>query len=360
MRVQKPVSTPHYYGFPSDWLGALGVLAVNIGFHPGFPNDSYLMEEPCRVPAKNYRDIPRPVAPYRGYNAMKGYFLALFAAAFAVQASAQGKFEGQAGKSYTYKISAGKERRMEIFFPEGHDPAKSKAPGVILFHGGGWQGGDLSQFRFACAYFASRGLVCATAEYQMLGKKAKLPAGESIKRVCVTDAKSAIRWFKGKSGELGIDPSRVITGGGSAGGHISALATMNPGLNDPGDPKDIDTSVVAYLWFNPAFAPHDSKDPEIDILTHMKAGLPPTIVFFGDKDTWKKGWDTAHSKWRELGAKSIELHIAEGQAHSFFNKDPWRSITLIKADRFLVKHGLLSGEPTLVMPGSGKKLVAAP
>jgi acetyl esterase len=69
---------------------------------------------------------------------------------------------------------------------------------MILFHGGGWSGGTLHQFRAACAYFASRGLVCATAEYQMLGKeaKAKQPAGESIRRVCVTDAKIAIRWFK--------------------------------------------------------------------------------------------------------------------------------------------------------------------
>lgn len=287
--------------------------------------------------------------------------LLLLIASLAAQATALGKFEGPAGEPYTYKTSAGKERRMEIFFPKNHDPAKSKVPGMILFHGGGWQGGDLSQFRAACAYFASRGLVCATAEYRMLGENdAKLPHGESRKRACVTDAKSAIRWFKGKSGELGIDPARIITGGGSAGGHISALATMNPGLNDPADPKDIDTSVVAYLWFNPAFAPDDNKDPEIDILTHMKAGLPPAVVFFGDRDTWKKGWDTAHAKWKKIGAKSIELHIAEGQQHSFFNKDPWRAITLIEADKFLVKHSLLSGEPTLDMPGSGERLATSP
>lgn len=292
---------------------------------------------------------------------MKRYLLALFAAALATQATAQKGFDGPTGKPYIYKTSAGVEREMEIFFPPNHEPAKSKVPGVILFHGGGWSGGTLAQFRVACAYFASRGLVCATAEYRMLGKAdPKLPMGESKKRACVTDAKSAIRWFKQNATELGIDPARVITGGGSAGGHISALATMNTGLNDPADPKDIDTKVVAYLWFNPAFAPEDNKDPEIDILTHMKADLPPAVVFFGDKDTWKKGWDTAHAKWKEIGAKSIELHIAEGQPHSFFNKEPWRTLTLIEADKFLVKHGLLTGEPTLKMPASGEKLVVAP
>ena len=64
-----------------------------------------------------------------------------------------------------------------------------------------------SSVRVACAYFASRGLVCATAEYEMLGKAAAHPAaGESKKRVCVTDAKSAIRWFKQHAEELGVDP----------------------------------------------------------------------------------------------------------------------------------------------------------
>lgn len=264
------------------------------------------------------------------------------------------------GKPYIYKHSAGKPRQMEIYFPPNHDPAKAKVPGMILFHGGGWTGGSLSQFRIACAYFASRGLVCATAEYQMLPKNAKLPAGETRKRVCVTDGKSAIRWFKQHAGELGIDPQRIITGGGSAGGHISALATLNPGLNDPADPKDIDTSVVAYLWFNPAFATDDDKDPEIDILRHVKADLPPAIAFFGDMDTWKKGWDIAYAKWKALGTKTIDLRIAPGQSHSFFNKDPWQTVTLIAADQFLVKHGLLTGEPTKTMPASGEKLVPAP
>ena len=266
------------------------------------------------------------------------------------------------GKPYIYKESAGKPRQMEIYFPPGHDPAKAKVPGMILFHGGSWTGGSLGQFRIACAYFASRGLVCATAEYQMLSKAdaAKLPAGETRKRVCVTDAKSAIRWFKQHASELGIDPQRIITGGGSAGGHISALASMNPGLNDPADPKDIDPSVVAYVWFNPAFATDDHKDPEIDILRHLKADLPPAIAFFGDQDPWKKGWDTAHAKWKALGTKTIDLQIAPGQSHSFFNNGPWQTVTLIAADKFLVKQGLLSGEPLKTMPVSGEVLVPTP
>ncbi|MFM7606186.1 MAG: hypothetical protein ACKO8Z_13445, partial [Prosthecobacter sp.] len=76
--------------------------------------------------------------------------------------------------------------------------------------------------------------------------------------------------------------------------------------------------------------------------------------------SWKKGWDIAHAKWKSLGTKTIDLRIAPGQAHSFFNKDPWQTVTLIAADRFLVKNDLLTGEPTKTMPASGEKLVPAP
>ena len=256
--------------------------------------------------------------------------------------------DAPAGKPYVYKHSAGEPREMEIFFPPDHDPGKSRVPGLILFHGGNWVGGSLAQFRIACAYFASRGMVCATANYRMLTKaeaKKRMP-GESMKRVCVTDAKSAIRWFKQHAKELGFDPARLVVGGGSAGGHISALATLNPSLNDPADSKDVDIRPVAYLWFNPAFSPDDANDPEIDIQRYLAGDLPPTLVFFGDKDSWKKGWDAVHAKMRSMDINTVELQITPDQDHGFFNKDPFQTATLLAADRFFTRLGLLSGEPT--------------
>jgi len=282
-----------------------------------------------------------------------------FLFSFTLPALAQS--DAPAGERRVYKHSAGKPRELELYFPPNHDAAKAKVPGLILFHGGGWSGGSLNQFRAACAYFASRGLVCATAEYRMLTKDEakRLPPGETRKRVCVTDAKSAIRWFKQHAAELGIDPARIITGGGSAGGHISALATLNPGLDDPADPTDIDTTVLAYLWFNPAFSPDDAADPAIDVLRFVNGNLPPAIAFFGTTDPWKKGWDTAYAKWREAGVTSIDLRLAEGGKHGFFNKDPWQTVTLIAADRFLAGLGLLEGEPSLTPPATGEALVTS-
>jgi dienelactone hydrolase len=261
-------------------------------------------------------------------------------------------------KTFVYKQSAGEPREIEVYFPPEHDAGKARVPGMILFHGGGWTGGSRSQFNRACEYFASRGLVASTVDYRMLSKAdaKNVPAGER-KRVCVTDAKSAIRWFKSHADELGIDPTRVITGGGSAGGHISILATTNPGLNDPADSKDVNTSVAAYVLFNPAFIADDAKDPEIDALKHVTRDLAPAIAFFGTEDAWKPGWDALFQRLKDLGNTTAEVQLANGQTHGFFNKDPWQTATLIAADRFLIQRGLLKGEPTLTVPEPGARLL---
>ena len=263
------------------------------------------------------------------------------------------------GKVYVYKQTDGVNREMEIYFPKGHDASNKTVPGIILFHGGGWGGGSRVAFGYQCNYFASRGMVAATVTYRLRTKedRAALTEGQSTKRVCIPDVKSAIRWFKQHAKELGVDPNRIVAGGGSAGGHISLLGTTNPGLNDPGDPEGIDTSVAAYVLFNPALSKSDAKDPDVDFLQHLKADFGPAIVFFGSKDKWMiNGWTPAAAKMKSLGITSVEMQIAEGQTHAFFNKQPWKDITLIAADRFLTKLGFLQGEPTLSMPETGEKL----
>lgn len=267
------------------------------------------------------------------------------------------------GKVFVYKQSAGKPQELEVYFPPGWDPKTGKVPGVILFHGGSWKDGTLAQFRYVCKYLASRGLVAATANYRMLTNEEvkALPAGETNKRVCITDAKSAIRWMKQHAEELGIDPKCILTGGASAGGHVAVLATTNSGLNDPADPKEFDTSVVAYLLFNPAFTGSDSSDPEVDVMSHLTAGFPPAIFFFGDQDLgWKPGSDAVLKQLRSLGNTGAELWIAEKKSHGFFNKPPWQDITLAQADRFLVEHGFLSGSCMIPPPPNGEKLIKVP
>ena len=260
------------------------------------------------------------------------------------------------GEIYSYKEEDGVTREMEIHFPKDHDVATELVPGIIMFHGGGWGGGKRDQFRYLCHYFAKRGLVAATVSYRLATKAGN---GEgSRKRVCITDAKSAIRWYKQHAKKLGIDAQRIIAGGGSAGGHVSLLATTNPELNDPHDNREYDTSVVAYLLFNPALGMADAKDSEVDFLQHIRPDFPPAIVFFGSEDEkWLKGWNAAHTKMQSLDIRSVELWIAEAQEHSFFNKQPWQDMTIRASDEFLKALGLIKGEPTLMLPKTPEKLV---
>ena len=109
-----------------------------------------------------------------------------------------------AGKCYVYKHSGGMPRELEVFFPPNHQSSHAKVPAVVLFHGGAWVTGNRAMLRPVCQYLASRGLVAVTVDYQMLSKKeaAALPSPESFKRVCITDAKSAIRWVKEHAAEF--------------------------------------------------------------------------------------------------------------------------------------------------------------
>lgn len=293
---------------------------------------------------------------------MHRLLLPLLLAATTLSSLAAERVSGPAGKVYTYKEVDGVAREIEVYFPPGHDPSRQKVPGLIFFHGGGWGGGSRDAFKYQCHYFASRGLVAATVTYQLARKESKdsRKPGESRKRTGVPDAKSAIRWYKQQADELGIDPDRIIAGGGSAGGHICLVATNNPGLNDPQDSKEIDASVAAYILFNPALSKGDASDPEIDVIQHLKADFPPAIAFFGSKDKWLEGWNPAYEKLKSMGNDNVDFQKAEGEGHAFFNYQPWADLTLTAADRFLKKLGYLKGKPTLPASPHGERLIVQP
>lgn len=273
------------------------------------------------------------------------------------------RVSGPDGKVYAYKEIDGIKRELEIYFPERHDLSGDPVPAIIFFHGGGWGGGTRDAFKYQCDYFASRGLVAVTVTYRLAAKQAREEARKgnfSRKQICIPDAKSAIRWVKQNAEEFGVDPNRLVAAGGSAGGHISLIATSNPGLNDPNDPKDIDTSVAARVLFNPALSSSDAADPEIDFIRYLKPGAPPAIVFFGSEDKkWLEGWNPIYEKWKRLEGTEIKMEIAEGENHAFFNSQPWADLTLISADKFLSELGFLKGDPTLLNPETGEMLVMA-
>lgn len=281
------------------------------------------------------------------------------------QSEAQPESTSSEGKVYYYNSADGSKIAIEVFTPEVK--SKSLVPGIIFFHGGAWSKGSRSQFIEQCKYFTKRGLVTATADYRLFSAKAKkvfradkANKGKSYKRHCVTDAKSAIRWFKKNASTFGLDPEKVIAGGGSAGGHICLLATSqsNTSLDNPKDDKDDNTSVVAYLLYNPALQSSDQSDPEINFTSQIHNGISPSIVFFGSLDkNWLKGWNKAYEILGKVSKPNVNYYMAPKQEHSFFNQAPWREITTVAADRFLVDQGLLAGKPLIELDSEDPKLI---
>jgi acetyl esterase/lipase len=115
--------------------------------------------------------------------------------------------------------------QLDLYLHRDRAPAR---PLVIWVHGGGWSRGDARQSgAFAdwpgvLAGLAARGYVVASVDYRLSGE-ARFPAQ-------VQDVKAAIRFLRSKAGDYGIDPSRVYLWGGSAGGHLAALATLTCGV----------------------------------------------------------------------------------------------------------------------------------
>jgi len=132
-----------------------------------------------------------------------------------------------------YKTIGEVELKLHIFEPPERD-AKELSPAIVFFFGGGWVGGTPKQFYHQCEHFSSRGMVAISAEYRVKNKHGTTPFE------CVADGKSAIRWVRANVGRLGVNPNKIIAGGGSAGGHVAACT----GVIDSMKNMKIQTSVL--------------------------------------------------------------------------------------------------------------------
>jgi acetyl esterase/lipase len=137
-------------------------------------------------------------------------------------------------------------------------PATGSASGaaIVYLHGGGWAVGTRRRFGRAFLSWsptpldllAQAGFAVATVDYRLSGE-ARFPAQ-------LHDVKAAIRWLRGNASRLGIDPSRVIAWGESAGGHLAVLAGLTGDRSElEGDVGDFvgESSAVggAIDWYGP-------------------------------------------------------------------------------------------------------------
>jgi acetyl esterase/lipase len=187
----------------------------------------------------------------------------------------------------------------------GDLPRDGKAPVLLQVPGGAWAiGMRRPQAYPLMSHMAERGWICVSMAYRVSPRNT-WPAH-------IVDVKRALAWVKENIADYGGDPDFVAITGGSAGGHLTALAALTP--NDPEwQPgfEDADTSVVAavpiygrYDWFSregsgrPEFIAilrryivkrrfRENRQVYLDAspITKVRADAPPFFVLHGTDDS---------------------------------------------------------------------------
>ena len=135
----------------------------------------------------------------------------------------------------------GKRGLLDVYVPADPERQLERAPVLLQVHGGGWTLGTKDQQGLPLMrHLAAKGWVCVAINYR-LAPRDPFPAQ-------IEDVKRAIAWTKEHIADHGGDPDYLVITGGSAGGHLAALAALTPGdpAYQPGF-EHADTSVQAAV-----------------------------------------------------------------------------------------------------------------
>lgn len=253
---------------------------------------------------------------------------------------------------------AGKRGLLDVYRKRGSE--QKNAPVLLHVHGGGWSIGDKEHQGIPLLqHMAARGWVCVTINYR-LSPRDVFPAH-------LVDVKRAIAWVREHGREYGADPAFVAITGGSAGGHLTALAALTP--NDPeyqpGFEQE-DTRVQAAV---PHYGVYDfaaasgtrraqqmrdgflaprvlQRDPAREPSEFERASpllrvddqAPPFFVIHGARDTLVPVAEARHfvRRLREVSTRPVAYAELPGTQHAFDVFPSIRSAHVVRAvDRFL-------------------------
>src|ERR1700674_3814178 len=146
-----------------------------------------------------------------------------------------------------------------IYTPLRLRSANGLAPCLVFFHGGGWVIGNLDTHDVVCRKLADEGqLIVISVDYR-LAPEHKFPAA-------VDDAIAATKWIAGQAREFGIDATRLLVGGDSAGGNLAAVVAIS--ARDGNGPA-IAGQVLIYPAIDFALTHPSHSEPETSVLlTH--------------------------------------------------------------------------------------------
>lgn len=216
---------------------------------------------------------------------------------------------------------------IRIFPPEG------EPRGVYLYiHGGGWVLGRHDEQDPLLAKSAQRtGCIVVSVDYR-LAPEAPYPAGPD-------DCEAAAVWLaEHAQSEFGSD--RLVIGGASAGGHLSALtlirmrdrhgftgfrgANLTYGAFDLSEtpsqsqaPQQYIVPLPAMRWFYDHYAPtQDRRDPDVSPTYARLHDMPPALFLVGTLDPLLDDTLFMYGRWLAAGNEA-DLAIYPGGVHGF-------------------------------------------
>lgn len=171
-------------------------------------------------------------------------------------------------------------------------------PGMLLVHGGGWEGRSRDDMNRLARYYVGRGYLVMNISYRF-APEATFPAQ-------VHDVQQAMHWLHGEAQRLQLDTGRIAAFGYSAGAHLVSLMALAAGtgsdLDRPwggartrpaaviagGAPTDLRKFTGGRLV--PQFlGGRINEIPETfaaaSPVTRVHPGAPPFLLFHGTRDT---------------------------------------------------------------------------
>jgi acetyl esterase/lipase len=255
----------------------------------------------------------------------------------------------------TYQVAGGLPSKLDVYVPRGRPKPH---PTVIYIHGGGWVKGSKEQYTMELLPFLQRGMAAVNVAYRLAGS-ASAPAA-------VADCRCALRWVGDHAEQYGLDLSRVVVAGHSAGGHLSLMTGMlDPaagldnecpgklpiprvaaivdfyGVTDVADLlKEPNRRPFAVQWIGTTSRPEELAK-RLSPLTYVRKGLPPVFAVHGDADETVP-YDHSVRLTRALTKVGVpnQLFTVKGGGHGGFEPKDW--IEAQRAiDAFLKKNGVL-------------------
>lgn len=241
-----------------------------------------------------------------------------------------------------YADAGGVSLALDLYRPEGRT---EKLPVLLFLHGGGWMLGDKRdalphEGRPAHAFqrgrrwpsmlpWLRRGVAVVAPRYRL--------SGEAPAPAALEDVQRALAWIARDGATHGLDASRIVAIGPSAGGHLALLLGLAPLPDDaprpvgvidlygPADVADLlppsrNARPFARRWI-PDGPGQDALARRVSPLAHVRAGAPPVLIVHGDADDVVP---YAHSvrlaeALRDAGVR-VELVTLPGGRHGFLTE----------------------------------------